>query len=146
MSAKIVNGDHSGVCSALALIEIPGALASSTTMPLDKIFDVELSLIKRFRLTFSPFELHADVAVNMMLEFRELKRKFGIGSADFHHIATASAEGCSLFVTTDERHLLRQKCKDELKKYVRICSPAEALVEIEREDLDRRGSRRPYGS
>lgn len=146
LSEKIRTGDHTGVCSALALIEIPGALASSTMMPLEKIYDVELSLIDGFRVSFSAFEPHADMAVEMMLEFRKLKRAFGIGSADFHHVATATAEGCALFVTTDERHLLRQKSKDELKKYIQICSPAEALVNLEQEDQARRPSSRPDGS
>ncbi len=115
-------------------------------MPLENIFDVELSLIDGFRLSFSPFESHADMAVEMMLEFRELKRAFGIGSADFHHLAVASAEGCSLFVTTDERHLLRKKCKDQLKKYIRICSPGEALLDLEREEEARRDSLPSGGS
>lgn len=126
LSELIRRGSHQGVCSVLAMIEIPGALASSTRMPLESIYEVEASLIDGFRITFSPFEPHSDATVEMMLEFRDLKRGFGIGSADFHHIATAGAEGCSMFVTTDERHLLRSGCREQLSSRVRICSPGEA--------------------
>jgi len=146
LSEIIRSGNHTGICSALALTEVPGALASSTRMPLEKIYDVELSLIQGFRVSFSGFEINADFAVDLMLEFRELKRTFGIGSADFHHLATASSEGCVFFVTTDERHLLRQKCKDEFRKYVRICSPAEAVAGIQAEGSAQERSRPPNGS
>jgi len=141
LSELIKSGGHTGICSALAMIEIPGALASSTTMPLEKIFDVEVSLIDAFRISFSAFEPHADMTVEMMLEFREIKRKFGIGSADFHHLATATAEGCPIFATSDERHLLRPECRERLSKYVRICSPAEAAESLTEENAGR--SRRP---
>ena len=89
--------------------------------------------IHAFRIGFSAFEPHADMTVEMMLEFREIKGKLGIGSADFHHIATASAEGCPIFATTDERHLLRPECGEKLSKYVRICSPAEAVESLTEE-------------
>jgi predicted nucleic acid-binding protein len=141
LAEEIKAGNHLGICSALAFIEIPGALASSTTMPLEKIYDVELSLIEQFCVSFSAFEQDTDMAVEMMLEFRELKRKFGIGSADFHHMATASSEGCALFVATDERHVLRQKCRDELKRHIQICPPGEALASLQKE-----GVRRPTTS
>jgi predicted nucleic acid-binding protein len=137
LSGLIKSGSHTGVCSALAIIEVPGALASSTTMPVEKIYDVEVSLIDGFQLSFSAFEPHAHMAVEMMLEFRELKRKFGVGSADFHHVATASSEGCIMFVTTDERHLLRHECRDQLSKYIRVCSPAEAATSLESADADK---------
>jgi predicted nucleic acid-binding protein len=137
LSELIKSGSHTGICSALAKIEIPGALASSTTMPLEKIYDVEVSLIDGFRISFSAFEPNSDMTVEMMLEFRELKRKLGIGSADFHHLASASSEGCAVFATTDERHLLRPECRDQLSKYIRICSPAEAAESLTGGSADR---------
>jgi predicted nucleic acid-binding protein len=136
LSELIRTGGHIGVCSALATLEVPGALASSTTMPLEKIYDVEVSLIDNFRVSFSAFEPHADMAVEMMLEFRELKRRFGIGSADFHHLATACSEACPIFATTDEHHLLRPECREQLSKYIRICSPAEVVVELKGSGAD----------
>jgi hypothetical protein len=106
-------------------------------MPVEKIYDVEVSLIDGFRVNFSAFEPHADMSVEMMLEFRELKRKFGIGSADFHHLATANSEECAIFATTDERHLLRPEFRDGLSKYIRICSPAEAVATLENDGANR---------
>ncbi len=130
LAKKMTTSEHEGICSALFLIEIPGALASSTTMPLEKIYDVELSLIKGFRINVRPFELHADRAVDLMLEFRDLKGKFGIGSADFHYLATASGEGCDFFVTTDEKHLLKRECRERFSKYIPIHAPSEALRQL----------------
>ncbi len=140
LSELMKRGSHTGVCSALATIEIPGALASSTTMPLEKIYDVEVSLIDGFRISFSAFEPHAGMTVEMMLEFRELKRKLGIGTADFLHLATVSAEGCAIFATTDERHVLRPECRAQLSKYIRICSPAEAAQSLTDDNSDRPSS------
>ncbi|MBI2648855.1 MAG: hypothetical protein HYW93_04280 [Thaumarchaeota archaeon] len=37
LAKKMGTGEHEGVCSALLLIEITGALASSTTMPVEKV-------------------------------------------------------------------------------------------------------------
>jgi len=65
-----------------------------------------------------------------MLEFRDVKRRLEINSADFHHLATATGEGCRIFVTTDERHLLREETRVAFSGYVRICAPSEALREI----------------
>jgi len=118
---------HQGVCSALVLTEVPGAFASSTKMPVDKIYQTELSLLESFRVNIRPFEQYADRAVDLMLEFRDMKRRLDINSADFHHLATATGEGCGIFVTTDEHHLLRDETKEALSSHVRICAPAEAL-------------------
>jgi hypothetical protein len=103
-------------------------------MPIEKIYDIEVSLIDGFRISFSAFEPYADMSVELMLEFRDLKRKFGIGSADFHHLATASSEGYAIFATTDEKHLLRPECRDGLSKYIRICSPGEAAASLKDDD------------
>ncbi len=130
LAKRIVKGDHEGVCSALLLIEITGALSSATTMPLEKIYDVELSLIKGFRVNERPFELYVDRAVDLMPEFRDLKSKLGVGSADFHYLATASAEGCDFFVSTDEKHLLRRESRERFSKYIPISSPSEALRRV----------------
>src|SRR2546425_8571645 len=92
-------------------------------MPLEKIYDAELSLIEGFHVNVRPFELYVDRAVDLMLEFRDLKSKLGVGSADFHYLATASAEGCDLFVSTDEKHLLRRESRERFSKYIPIAHP-----------------------
>jgi PIN domain len=99
-------------------------------MPVDKIYETELSLLQSFRVNVRPFEQHADRAVDLMLEFREMKRRLDINSADFHHLATATGEGCGIFVTTDERHLLREETREAFSGYVRVCAPSEVLREI----------------
>lgn len=99
-------------------------------MPVEKIFETERSLLESFRVNIRPFEEYADRAVDLMLEFRQIKRKLDINSADFHHLATATGEGCTIFVTTDERHLLREETKNALSDYVRICAPSEAIREV----------------
>ena len=127
LGKRIASENHEGVCSALILTELPGALASSTTMPVDKIYETELSVIAGFKISVRPFEQYSDTAVDLMLEFRELKRKFDIGSADFLHLATASGEGCAVFVTTDEKHLLRDECKRAFSSHIDVRSPGEAF-------------------
>lgn len=130
LAKRMATGEHEGICSALLLIEIPGALASSTTMPLEKIYDAEVSLIEGFRVKVRPFELHAHRTVDLMLEFRDQKSKFGIGSADFHYLATASGERCDFFVTTDEKHLLKREFRERFSKYIPIHTPSEALRQL----------------
>lgn len=130
LSKTVVEAGHKGVCSALVLTEVPGALASSTRMPVDKIYETELSLLENFKVDIRPFEQYADRAVDLMLEFRELKRRLDINSADFHHLATAIGEGCEVFVTTDERHLLKEEVRKALSDYGSIYAPPEALREI----------------
>ncbi len=115
------------VSSSLALIEFPGALTSSTTMPIEKIYTAEISVQENFNLIILPFHPYVNTTVNLMFEFRELKRKLGIGAADFHHLATAIDEDVEAFVTVDERHLLRRETREALNKYVKILDPNEAL-------------------
>ena len=116
-----------GVASALVLIEVPGALCSSTKMPVEKIYEVLASLQANFKLRIAEFEAHASLARDLMFEFRGLKSKWEIGSADFHHIATSIAEGCDLFVTTDEKHIMREECRNEFAKHIRIATPDQAF-------------------
>ena len=127
LSRKISQGELSGVASALVLIEIPGALSSSTRMPVEKIYEVSVSLQESFRLRIMEFESYVDLARDLMFEFRELKSRWTIGSADFHHIATSIGEGCGLFVTTDEKHILRAECRRNFEKYIKIANPDEAV-------------------
>lgn len=119
-----------GVCSSLVLIEVPGALSSATTMPIEKIYETSASVLSAFSVDMMPFESLVDRATELMLEFRDLKRRAGIGSADFHYLASAYNQGCEMFVTTDERHLLRADVRDGLSSYVDIVNPEEALVEL----------------
>lgn len=126
LSRMIARGEHQGICSALVLTEVPGALASATGMPVDKIYETELSLLNDFRVNIRPFEQYADVAVDLMLEFRDLKRKADINSADFHHLATAIGESCEFFFTVDEKRLLRADVREAFSRRIQISSPSDA--------------------
>ncbi|MEM2133935.1 MAG: PIN domain-containing protein [Candidatus Jordarchaeaceae archaeon] len=128
----IKNSKSSCVSSSLVLIELPGALASSTTMPIEKIYIVEASIQENFNLIILPFHPYIDTTLNLMFEFRELKRSLGIEAADFHHLATAIDEKCDAFVTVDDHHLLKAETKEALKKYIKILSPKEALQILKR--------------
>lgn len=126
LSRRMVQAGHRGVCSALLLLELPGALASSTSMPVDRIYDVEVSVIEKFRADVMPYEPYVDRAVEFMIEFRELKTRWEIGSADFHYLATTYQEGAEFFVSTDEKHLLRVECREAISKYITVLNPDEA--------------------
>jgi len=130
ISHKITEGLHESICSSLLMIELPWALASSTTMPFEKIYEVEVSVIENFRAAVMPYEAYVKQAVELMLEFRDLKARYEIGSADFHYLATSLQEGCDFFVTTDEKHLLRPSCRDALSRHVKVLSPDEALLKL----------------
>ncbi len=130
LARRIKDQGHRGVSSSLALIEVPGALSSSTRMPIEKVYDVLVSVLAGFSVDIMPFEGQVDRAVEFMLEFRELKRKADVGSADFHYLAAAYNEGCGLFVTTDEKHLLRPEVRNSLSKYLEVVTPSEALKKI----------------
>jgi predicted nucleic acid-binding protein len=127
LSRKMKDENGSGISSALVLIEVPGALAGSTKMPIEKIYEVITSVQEQFNLTVMEFESYVDLAMDLMFEFRALKSKWEIGSADFHHIATSIHEGCDFFVTTDEKHLLRTVCKEAFEKHIKIVDPTRAL-------------------
>ncbi len=127
LSRKISRGDAHGVVSALVLIEVPGALASSTKMPIEKIYEVMASLQTSFKLRVADFETHAHLARELMFEFRELKSKWEIGSADFHHLASSIGESCEFFVTTDEKHILRAECRRNFEEHMKVVNPDEAL-------------------
>ena len=116
----------SSLASALVLIEVPGALAS-TRMPIERIYQVSTSIQVNFNLKIMEFEPYVDLARELMFEFRELKSKWQIGSADFHHIATSIQESCDLFVTTDEKRFLRSECRKHFEKHIKIANPDEAL-------------------
>jgi len=127
LSRRIKDQNGSGIGSALVLIEIPAALASSSRMPIEKIYEVTASVQVQFNLRIMEFESYVDLANDLMFEFRDLKSKWQIGSADFHHIATSIQEGCDLFVTTDEKHLLRTVCREAFEKHIKIINPTQSL-------------------
>ena len=127
LSRKITQEAMFSVASALVLIEVPGALASSTRMPIEKIYEVSASLQTNFNLRILEFEAYADLARELMFEFRELKSRWEIGSADFHHVATSIGDGCEMFVTTDEKHLLRTECRKNFDGRIKIVNPDEAV-------------------
>ena len=127
LSRRIKDEDGAAVASALVLIEVLGALASSSKMPIEKIYEVTAAVQDQFNLSVMEFESYVDLAKDLMFEFRDLKSKWEIGSADFHHVATSIQEGCDLFVTTDEKHLLRPVCREALEKHIKIVSPTQAL-------------------
>jgi predicted nucleic acid-binding protein len=126
LARKVSQADVSNLASALVLIEVPGAFAS-TKMPVEKIYQVSTSLQLNFNLRIMGFEAYVDLARELMFEFRELKSKWQIGSADFHHLATSIQEGCDLFVTTDEKHFLRSECRKHFEKHIKVANPDEAL-------------------
>jgi predicted nucleic acid-binding protein len=126
LAHKVSQAHMSGIASVLVLIEVPGALAS-TKMPVEKIYQVSTSLQLNFNLTIMGFEAYVDPARELMFEFRELKSKWQMGSADFHHIATSIQEGCDFFVTTDEKHFLRPECRKHFEKHIKVANPDEAL-------------------
>jgi len=41
--------------------------------------------------------------------------------------ATSIQEGCDLFVTTDEKHLLRTVCREAFEKHIKIINPIQSL-------------------
>jgi predicted nucleic acid-binding protein len=127
LSKRIKDENGSGISSALVLIEVPGALAASSRMPIENIYEVTASVQDQFNLSIMEFESYVDLAKDLMFEFRDLKSKWQIGSADFHHMATSIQEGCDLFVTTDEKHLLRTVCRKAFEKHIKITSPTQAL-------------------
>ena len=127
LSRRVKNEAGSCICSALVLMEVPGALASSSRMPIEKIYEVIGSVQEQFNLRIMEFESYVDLTKDLMFEFRELKSKWQIGSADFHHLATSIQEGCALFVTTDEKHLLRAVFREAFDKHIKIINPTQAL-------------------
>jgi predicted nucleic acid-binding protein len=126
LARKISQEDVPSVASALVLIEVPGALAS-TRMPIEKIYQVSISVQASFNVRIMEFEGYVDLARDLMFEFRELKSKWEIGSADFHHVATSVQEGCDFFVTTDEKHLLRSECRKHFERHIKVANPDQAL-------------------
>jgi predicted nucleic acid-binding protein len=127
LSKRVARENVSSICSALVLTEVPGALASSTNMPVERIYEVSASLQTWFKLRIMDFEGYVHLARELMFEFRNLKSRWQIGSADFHHMATSIQEDCDLFVTTDEKHLLRKECAEDFGKHIKILSPRQAL-------------------
>lgn len=103
-----------------------------TTMPLEKLFETEASVQENFNLEILSYEDYVGKTVELMMEFRDLKRALKIGAADFHHLATSIQEKCEVFITVDENHLLRDETKQALQKYVSILNPSEALQKLKR--------------
>jgi len=103
---------------------------AATKMPVEKIYEAELSLEQSFNLEIMSYEDYVDRTLNLIFEFRDLKRRLGIGAADFHHLATSICEGCSNFVTVDERHLLKSETRNALRKHIEILAPQEAVQRI----------------
>ncbi|MBS7622931.1 type II toxin-antitoxin system VapC family toxin [Candidatus Bathyarchaeota archaeon] len=126
LSHRISQGDSFSVASALVLLEVPSALTSSTRMPIEKIYEVAAPLQDAFKLRIMDFENYTDLAGDLIFELRELKSRLEIPSADFHHVATSIREGCDLFVTTDERHILRPECRSRFERHIKIADPDEA--------------------
>ena len=72
LSRKIKEESASGIGSALTLIEIPGALASASKMPVEMIYEVSLAVQKEFNLKIMEFEGYVGLAKDLMFEFRDL--------------------------------------------------------------------------
>jgi predicted nucleic acid-binding protein len=63
----------------------------------------------------------------LLLSFRDLKRRKKMPSADFHHLASAIGEKADFFVTIDEKHLLSLQTREAMAGLIRILNPEEAL-------------------
>ena len=122
--------DYIFISSALILTEIPGGLCASTSMPIQKIYETEKALQDNFKMKIYSFDPYILRAKELMFEFRTLKRKFNIESADFNYLATAIQENCSIFLTIDEHHLLRDEFKSKMKKYIDILKPSDFLITL----------------
>lgn len=129
LSDFIKDNGHIGIASSLVLIELPGALTTSA-LPVEKIFEVQASVQDNFNLEILSYDEYVGRTVELMMEFRDLKRI--LGAADFHHLATSIKEGCEIFITVDEHHLLSAETKQALQKYISILSPDEALQKLKR--------------
>lgn len=132
LSDLIKDRGHRVIVSSLVLIELPGALIM-TTMPLERIFEIESSVQENFNLEILSYEDYVDRTIELMMEFRDLKRALKIGAADFHHLATSVQEKCEMFITVDEHHLLMDETKQAFKKYINILDPNEALPKLKGE-------------
>jgi predicted nucleic acid-binding protein len=125
--SNLRKGGHQAIISILALEELRGGLSSSTTMPSEKILEVEASLRNILEPVIISYDACVEKTRELLLSFRDLKRRKNIPSADFHHLATAIVENVDLFVTIDEKHLLALETRERLSGMIRIMDPEEAL-------------------
>lgn len=128
--SKLKKAGHQAIISILVIEELRGGLASSTTMPSEKIFEVEASLQNILEPMIISYDSCVEKTRELLLSFRDLKRRKDIPSADFHHIATAILENADLFVTIDEKHLLASETRERLSGVIRIINPEEALESV----------------
>jgi predicted nucleic acid-binding protein len=127
LSKMTRTGRHEAFASALILIEVPSGLASSTSLSIERIYEIAVTLQQAFTLQIMSFEPYLEKTIQLFLQLRDVKRRHNIVSADFHHLATAIQEGCEIFVTTDERHLLAEDVRDALKGYINLVDPRTAM-------------------
>jgi len=124
---ELGRGRHEVLFSVLVIEELRGGLASATLLPPDKIPEVEANLLRAVTPVVLPFEDYVEKTKELLLQFREIKRRKRIPSADFHHLATAIQERCDFFVTIDERHILDDQMRERLSIVLRAVNPIEAL-------------------
>ncbi|MGQ9515540.1 MAG: PIN domain-containing protein [Thermoproteota archaeon] len=125
--SELSRSKHEVLLSVLVLEELRGALASSTLMPAEKIFEAEANLFRIVSPLILPFEDYVEKTEELLLQFREVKRKRRIPSADFHHLATALQEKSDFFVTIDERHILDRQVREQLSVLLKVVDPIQAL-------------------
>ena len=130
--SRLVKGNttHEVISSSLVLIEFRGGMASSTSADEHVIRKRESEVRDNFDLKVMRFEDYVDKFHELVIAFRELKRRINIPSTDFYHLATCIQEGCDIFVTTDFKHLLTQETRKALQQYIRIVDPTEAVAEL----------------
>ncbi len=128
--SELDRGNHQVLLSVLVLEELRGGLASATVLPAERIPEVEANLFRSVDPVILPFEDYVEKTKELLVQFREIKRKKRIPSADFHHLATAIEEKCGLFVTIDERHILDNQMRERLSILIRTVNPIEALETI----------------
>jgi len=123
-------GSNEGIASSLATIEVPGGLASSTRLSEPVIRRIVGVFQEKYHITFLPFEPFIEDAIELMIELRDLKRRFDIPTADLFHLATAKATSSSAFVTIDMKHMLGRELVETFSKYSKILDPSQARAEF----------------
>lgn len=115
------------VSSSLLVTELSVAYAKHTKAPAEAVLRAIGVLKGLYGLQIFNHDDFLDVTKDLAFEKRVILRKADLPAADVHHVAAAFSLNAKIFVTTDFRHLLKKEVKDELKNYIQIVSPREAV-------------------
>lgn len=122
---SIRSGEHEGETSELSIVEFAGAFASNTRAPIEQVVGMLSTLQSQYHLRFTSFGDSVIESIEFQYEFRELKRKYGIPSADLYHAATSKSVRAHFLASVDARHLLRDEVRSTLKHHIVILNPEE---------------------